>query len=273
MEARFNEHGQGLKQDRFTVLLHSKLVRSRKLVSHQRQAVDAGLVGIPCSSQYATVRLEARAVEVPVVDEGGGVEQVGHGRCTNRRQITDFSLKERSQVVLLGHQTNRSLMMLSLAEHLSLGVHQIRHQPAANPRQVPVGAVHVGFNTHRHRAFDEFDGQAERDLLKPSEARRWMQQQGGLSEHFQRHHTRMVGDTFDGVVDKEGVIGGGERALRGQTLTFLERHHFVNEREACGVGHGRRHFTRKFERCFSEGGEAVHQAQRTATKDTTLATS
>ena len=100
-----------------------------------------------------------------------------------------------------------------------------------------------------------------------------MQQQGGLSEHLQRHHTWMVGDTFDGVVDKEGVIGGGECALRGQTLAFLERHHFVNEREACGVGHRRRHLTRKFERCFSEGGEAVHQAQRTATKDTTLATS
>ena len=44
------------------------------------------------------------------------------------------------------------------------------------------------------------------------------------------------------------VIGGGERALRGQTLAFLERHHFVNEREAW-VGHRRRHLTRKFERC------------------------
>ena len=59
----------------------------------------------------------------------------------------------------------------------------------------------------------------------------------------------------------------------GQTLSFLERHHFVNEREACRVGHGCRHLTRKFERCLSERGEAVHQTQRAAAKDTTLAAS
>ena len=65
----------------------------------------------------------------------------------------------------------RGQMMLSLAEHLALGIHQIRHQPAANPRQVPVSAVHVGFNTNRHGPLHEFDRQAKRDLLKPSEAR------------------------------------------------------------------------------------------------------
>ena len=171
MEARLDEHGQRLEQDRFTVLFHSKLIRSGKLVSHQRQAVNAGLVGISCTAQHATVRLEARAVEVPVVDEGSGVEQVAHGRCTNRWKHADFSFQERSQVVLLGHQTNRGQMMLSLAEHLALGIHQIRHQPAAYPRQVTFGAVHVGFNTNRHRPLHEFDWQAKRDLLKPSEAR------------------------------------------------------------------------------------------------------
>ena len=125
MEARLDEHGQRLEQDRFTVLFHSKLIRGRKLVSHQRQAVNAGLVGISCTAQHATVRLEARAVEVPVVDEGSGVEQVAHGRCTNRWKHADFSFQEGSQVVLLGHQAHRGLMMLSLAEHVPLGVHQI----------------------------------------------------------------------------------------------------------------------------------------------------
>ena len=33
-----------------------------------------------------------------------------------------------------------------------------------------------------------------------------MQQQGGLSEHLQRHHTWMIGDAFDGVIDEEGVV-------------------------------------------------------------------
>ena len=66
----------------------------------------------------------------------------------------DFSFQEGSQVVLLGHQAHRGLMMLSLAEQSPLEF--IKSEPTGRDHVVTFGAVH-GFNTNRHRPLHEFD--------------------------------------------------------------------------------------------------------------------
>ena len=218
------------------------------------------------------MRLESGAVEIPVVDEGSRVEEFSQWRRANRRQHAHLSLEERAQIILLFHQANHRLVVIALTEDLALGIHQIRNQSAAYPSQVTVHPVNLGFHSNRHRPFDKLHRKAKGDLFEASKATGWMQQQRCLSEHLKRHDAGVIGNTFDGMVVKEGVVGRGERALRCQPLTFLKRHDFVNKREASGVRHGGSHRTREFEGCLTEGRKPVHQTEGPATQDPPLTT-